>query len=136
MISAPHYIWGVNFFEQFAHELGVKQVCKLLEVSPATVRRWLKGSTPVPRMAVLALFWETKYGKGLIDTAQVNEIRMLYMRIRILEGQYAKAREIATRMRKIKTASANEPFFEELDQLCPWENDVSNQWGNLEQGSR
>lgn len=130
MISAPNDIWGVNFFDQFAQELGLAQTAKLLEVTPRTIQRWRDGTTPVPRMAVLALFWETKYGRGLIDTSQVNEIRMLYMRVRILERQYQKAKDVVAGLRKLHTGTANEPYFEELDALYPYEAIVPNQWGD------
>ncbi|MFO1246005.1 MAG: hypothetical protein U1E71_12620 [Ramlibacter sp.] len=114
MIAAPKNIAGPNLFRLFVDELGREKVCELLEVHETTLRRWLRGTTPVPRMAVLALFWETRYGLSLIDTDQVNEIRLLYRRVKILEDQYTRAKEIVTGLRRLHAGTANEPVFEEL----------------------
>lgn len=114
MIAAPKSIAGPNLFQLFVNELGNERVCELLEVHEKTLRRWLRGTTPVPRMAVLALFWETRYGLSLIDTDQVNEIRLLYRRVKILEDQFARAKEIVAGLRRLHAGTANEPLFEEL----------------------
>lgn len=115
MISASKDVCGPNLFGIFVDELGMARACGILDVAPATVRRWLRGAAKVPRMAVLALYWETQYGRSLIDTDQVNEIRLLCRRVSILEDQYAKARDIVAGLRRLHTGTANEPYFAELD---------------------
>lgn len=117
MISAPKSIAGLEVFSMFVDELGQETACKMLEVHRTTMRRWLRGAVPVPRMAVLALYWETKYGRSLIETDQVNEIRILYRQVKILEEQYLRAKEIVTGLRRLHTGTANEPLFEELPSL-------------------
>lgn len=119
MISAPKDIWGINVFKIFVHELGMVRTCKILDVPEAKVRRWLRNTGvadkhPVPRMAVLALYWETQYGKMLVDSDQVNEIRLLYSRIHVLEAQFSKARDIVAGLRRIHTGTANEAYFDDL----------------------
>ncbi|MCX7279312.1 MAG: hypothetical protein NTZ15_18680 [Burkholderiales bacterium] len=122
MISAPKEVWGVNVFAAFVDELGMAQTCNILGVPEAKVRRWLRNTgvrdlDPVPRMAVLALYWETKFGRSMIDTAQVNEIRLLYQRIHLLEDQFAKARDIVIGLRKLHTGTANEAYFDDLQEI-------------------
>ena len=117
MIRAPNDIYGPNLFGIFVDELGLKQAVNLLGVHKRTVQRWKSGELAVPRMAVLALFWETNYGRSMIDTDQVNEIRLLYRRLHILEAQYAKARNIVSGIRRLQTGTANEAFFDELQDL-------------------
>ena len=131
MITAPRDIWGTNLFEIFVQELGAKRVCELLEVPPVRVRRWLKGTTPVPRMAVLALYWETQYGRSMVHEHQVNEIRLLYLRVHLLEEQFRKAKDIVTGLRKLHTGTANEPYFEDLGDLHSYDKFAPNQWGTV-----
>jgi hypothetical protein len=81
-------------------------------------------------MAVLALFWESRYGRSLIDTDQVNEIRILYRRIHHLEAQYVKAKEIVTGLRRLHTGTANEAYF---DDLIPFETMPLDTYGTTSQ---
>jgi hypothetical protein len=129
MISAPKEIRGINVFRVFVDELGMAKTCQILDVPEATVRRWLRNTGvadkhPVPRMAVLALYWETKYGKMLVDSDQVNEIRLLYSRIHLLEAQFSKARDIVSGLRRIHTGTANEAYFDDLQAIENFELDT------------
>lgn len=111
---APSNIYGPNLLRIFMDDLGgPKAVHKYLGVSERTVFHWL-ASGRVPRAAVLALFWESKYGRGQIFTDQVNEIRLLYGRVCLLQEQYQRAKDIITGLRAMHAGSANEPLFEEL----------------------
>lgn len=111
---APKDVYGPNLMHLFVKELGgVKAVYKYLGVSERTVYQWL-SSGRVPRAAVLALFWETQWGRGHIYTDQVNEIRLIYAQLDLLRRQYKQAKEIITGLRALHTGSANEPLFEEL----------------------
>jgi hypothetical protein len=114
MISAPKDIFGKDVFELFAAELGTVRVCKILDVRQRTVQRWMSGATPVPKMAVLALFWETHYGRSLIESEMINEIRLLYFRNTLLQEQFIKAKDMVAGLRRLHTGTANEPLFEEL----------------------
>ncbi|TAM39155.1 MAG: hypothetical protein EPN61_12905 [Burkholderiaceae bacterium] len=116
MFSAPRDIYGPNAFRLFVDELGgIKRVCQFLKVNERTVKRWLSVDR-VPRAAVLALYWETKYGRSQIFSEQVEEIRLLYRRVCLLQEQYTRAKDIITGLRKLHTGTANEPFFEELEE--------------------
>lgn len=112
--SAPKNISGGNLFALFMDECGgMAKVAAFLHVSERTVKRWVeKGNAP--RAAVLALFWETNYGRSQLFTSQVNEIRLMCRRIDILEQQYIKAKDIVTGLRQIQGDTANEAFFDEL----------------------
>jgi hypothetical protein len=112
---APRNIYGPNVFHAFVHELGgPKSVSRFLGVTERTVWRWLSEGN-VPRAAVLALYWETQYGRSQIFTDQVNEIRELYRRVCLLQEQYTRAKDIVAGLRKLQTGGANEPIFEELE---------------------
>lgn len=114
MISAPREIFCPDVFRLFVHELGRKRVCQMLDITKVTLERWLKGTSPIPKMAMRAIYWETQYGRSLIETDQVNEIRLLFRRVCILQDQFQRAKEIVTGLRRLQTGTANEAIFEEL----------------------
>lgn len=117
MISAPKNIYGPNLFKMFVHELGgPKLVCKKLDVSERTVRRWLAEGT-APRMAVLALYWESQYGRSLIDVEHHHEICIMRTRIRILEEQFVRAKDVITGMKLLNYGTSNEPYFDERSEF-------------------
>lgn len=112
--SAPKDVYGSNLFELFMGQCGgIKKVAEFLHVSECTVKTWIEKES-VPRAAVLALYWETNYGRSQMFTGQVNEIRVLYRRICILQDQYTKAKDIITGLRQFQGDTANEPFYEEM----------------------
>ena len=112
MISAPRDIYGSNVFKQFVHELaGPVRVAKFLEVSERTVRRWLaEGSAP--RMACLALYWETQYGRSLVDADHQTEVALLRGRVQLLEEQFQRAKDVVTGLKQLHFGTANEPYFD------------------------
>ena len=113
MISAPKNIYGPDLFKLFVHELGgPKQVCKKLDVTERSVWRWLAAGT-APKMAVLALYWESQYGRSLIDTDHHNETVILRTRIKILEDQFVRAKDVITGMKLLNYGTANEPLYDE-----------------------
>lgn len=114
---APKNIYGPNLLRTFIDELGgIKAVHKYLGVSERTVYQWLFNGR-APRAAVLALYWESKYGRSQIFADQVNEIRYLYSQTRLLHEQYQRAKDIITGLRALHSGSANEAFFDELPDL-------------------
>eukprot|EP01036_Dinobryon_divergens_P039947 gene39947-52734_t len=111
---APCDIYGPELLRMFIDELGgPKQVHKYLDVSERTVWHWLSTGR-VPRAAVLALFWESRWGRSQIFTEQVNEIQLRDRQVCSRQGQYQKAKDIVAGLRAIHAGSANEPLFEEL----------------------
>lgn len=114
MISAPKDIFSPDIFRLFVHELGRKRICEICDIQKLTLERWLKGTSPIPKMAMRAVYWETQYGKSLIETDQVNEIRLLYRRVCILQEQFQRAKDIVTGLRRLQSGTANEAIFEEL----------------------
>ncbi|MCZ8093198.1 MAG: hypothetical protein O9331_06895 [Acidovorax sp.] len=114
---APKNIYGPELLRMFIDELGgIKRVHKYLGVTERSINRWLTTGR-APRAAVLALYWESKWGRSQIFTDQVNEIRLLYQQVCILQEQYQKAKDIITGLRAMHAGSANEPLFAELPDL-------------------
>ncbi len=111
---APAHIRGAHL-RIFMDDLlsDPKTVSEYLRVSERTVYSWL-STGQAPRAAVLALFWESQYGRSQIFTDQVNEIRLLYRQVCLLREQFQRAKDIITGLRAMHAGSANEPLFDEL----------------------
>lgn len=117
MISAPQNLYGSDVFRKFVEELGGPKIVALfLDVTERTVWRWLAEDS-VPKMAVLSLYWETKYGRSVIDTDHNFELSLLYGRIRILENQFAKASRIIAALNLLNCGTANQPFIDERNEF-------------------
>lgn len=130
MFHAPKNVYGPNLFKIFTDELGgPARVAKLLHVTVPTVKRWMLCSTKVPRAAVLALYWETQYGRSAMFADQVNEIRTLHLHIKTLESKYTKAKDIVAGLRRIHTGTANEAYFDELINVGGY---IKNAYGESE----
>lgn len=113
MIAAPNNVYGPDIFKMFVHELGgPKFVCKLLDVTERTVWRWLAEES-VPKMAVRALYWETRFGRSLIDSDHHNEVVLLRGQIRCLEDQFERASRVIAGLKLLNYGTANEPYFDQ-----------------------
>lgn len=109
MISAPKNIYGITVFKMLIHELTVKRAAMILDVTERSIWRWLADGK-VSKASVLALFWESHYGQSLIESDQRNEIVLLRARVRILEDQFIRAKDVITGMRLLNYGTANEPL--------------------------
>lgn len=112
MISAPKNIYGPDVFKRFVFELGgPKRICKMLDVAERTVWRWLADES-VPKMAVLALYWETQYGRSLIDSDHHAETALLRGHVQLLQDQFTRAQHVIAGLKLLNYGTANEPLFD------------------------
>lgn len=58
----PPRTGGAEQLRLFVDDIGFDRCCRIIDVHPATVRRWLRGAAPVPQAALQALYWLTKWG--------------------------------------------------------------------------
>ena len=61
-------------FEQLLGALPDQQpgaICKYLDITPQTLRRW-RAAADAPRMAKLAMYWETPWGTSLVASTAHN----------------------------------------------------------------
>ena len=87
------------------------RIARTLGVSERTVYRWNHGGRP-PRMALLALFWLTRWGRSEVDTRATNDailavsyLRSLKDRVRELEVDLAHVLALSD------TGAANGPLL-------------------------
>jgi hypothetical protein len=85
------------------------RVAKVLGVSLRTVRRWNKAQR-APRVACLALFWLTRWGRSQIDAQAVNDCMVAVSYATGLESQVrALQTELAHVLAIGEFGAANDP---------------------------
>lgn len=99
-----------------ANDIGqpVQVLAKLLNVHPQTVSRYIKAGQ-APRPVMLALFWETSWGRSQTDTEMLNSRRMLYTENQILKRRITKLEKTIERLEKelaYHATAANSPIFD------------------------
>lgn len=91
-----------------------KQVAHFLGVSTSTVKRWREAGQ-APRPVMLALYWETDWGRSAVACDAVNWGRMQYMRAMTLERQVKTLKQRIAKLEKALAdvdKAANMPFYE------------------------
>jgi hypothetical protein len=112
MISAPRDMWGVNMFQMLVDQLGPTRAEQLLGVTPRAFRRWLSGATPVPRCAVLALYWESSWGRSVIDCDHHNEVVQLHTSVDCLRCEIRRLWERIAFLESGSHTCSNDNFYE------------------------
>jgi hypothetical protein len=83
-------------------------VALALGVTARTVQRW-QSADEAPRVALLALFWLTRWGQSAVNCQAVNDARMLAQRADVLHGQNVALRvELARLLRLGRFDCAND----------------------------
>lgn len=93
-----------------------RQIALFLGISPATFSRYL-ATNSAPRPVLLALFWETKWGRSAADSEAHNFGVVHYNHAKTLERANAQLlRHIATLedelARSDGSSAANSPVFQ------------------------
>lgn len=97
--------------------VDLARIAKHLAVSSATLKRWAKTGN-APRMAHLALFWESRWGLSLLDCDIWNRETLRLQTIRGLqENNAALKRQIAHLVATGNFGAANDPLF--VDGVAP-----------------
>lgn len=91
-----------------------KQVAHFLGVSASTVKRWREAGQ-APRPVMLALYWETDWGRSAVACDAVNWGRMLHMQNMALQSQVKTLKQRIAKLEKALAdvdKAANMPFYE------------------------
>lgn len=81
-----------------------------LGVSALTVRRWIKAEQ-APRAAMLALFWETRWGLSALDAQADNLVRTHVGLNNALRSENATLRRRIERLEALSYGAANAPTY-------------------------
>lgn len=92
----------------------VDALAKFLDISPQTMLRYIREGQ-APRPVMLALYWETDWGRSAVACDAVNWGRMQYMQAMTLER---KVRELQSEIQKLRAllekqtaGAANAPLY-------------------------
>jgi hypothetical protein len=87
------------------------QLCKYLDITHQTLRRW-KAAQTAPRMAMLAMYWETPYGASLVNTTAHNGAMYARQEVCGLKAENAMLHARIARLEGLGNfGSANEPML-------------------------
>ncbi len=82
----PPRLNGIEHLRLFVSFLTIERACKIVDVHPATMRRWLRGSAPIPTAALQALYWLTPWGFSDAFSESHQTHRYLTWRLRQMES--------------------------------------------------
>jgi hypothetical protein len=89
MISADKALGGSEHFRMFVDELGRAFVRSHLGISRQKLTALLAPKAVVPRAYVFALYWESDYGRSVIDSARHHELCLLRQLVQCHENTIA-----------------------------------------------
>jgi DNA-binding transcriptional regulator YdaS (Cro superfamily) len=99
---------------------GTERAARLLGVHAATVRRWKRGATPIPRASLRALYALSQWGR--LDRAVMtrNHLATLNAHVAALQRELAEWKTAYARLVEIADfGSANAPDIRPTTQIAP-----------------
>lgn len=107
---APRQLPTLNLIVNDLSNSRPEAIAQHLGVSASTVRRWLKAGE-APRSALLALFWETRWGLSALDAQAVNLVRSHVGLNKSLVRENETLRRRIERLEALSYGAANSPSF-------------------------
>ena len=105
---------GLPIWQTILDDLGcppAHRIARTLGVSERTVYRWAHGGRP-PRMALLALYWLTRWGQAEVNTRATNDAILAVSYLRSLND---RVRELEVELNHVllisDTGAANGPLL-------------------------
>jgi hypothetical protein len=104
---------GLPSFELMLQDLPATpaQLARHLDISPRTLQRYqLEGQAP--RAVMLAMFWETRWGRSAADTEAANWAALHFRRAEIAERQNVALRRQLVQLEEARRdGAANSPIW-------------------------
>lgn len=96
-----------------------RKIARHLGVTPRTLASWQSTGNP-PRLAYMALFWESRWGVSTINCAAINEARLAHSLAGSLQEVCDKLRSRIAHLEGLADfGSANEPHWLDADNAAP-----------------
>lgn len=77
MIRAPRNLSGTDAFRTLVDSLGLAAAEEVLGVPKRMLGMWYRGTRPVPRCALIALYWESQWGRSVLESATNAQVQTL-----------------------------------------------------------
>lgn len=77
MIRAPRNLGGVDAFRTLVDALGQAAAQQVLGVPKRLFGMWYRGTTPAPRCALIALYWESHWGVSVVESSTNAQLQTL-----------------------------------------------------------
>ena len=123
MIAAPRQLGGCEDFRLMVDEMGRAWVMRHLAVSRQQVAAWLRPNASVPRAAVLALYWETQYGRSVVDCDHHQEMGLLHTQLAIdrttIRTLNQRVATLECELAESTARSANDRWFRSAEDEAP-----------------
>lgn len=111
MFTAPKQTPSLSVLLDDLGRPAPRAVARLLDVHERTVYGW-QAKDEAPRAALLALFWESSWGRQWVHAMAVNDARMAAVSVSVLEAENLRLKgRIAYLERVADYGSANAPTF-------------------------
>jgi hypothetical protein len=113
MFQAPTQTPPVSYLLDSLPTQDPRTIGAHLGVSAATVTRWSRSGN-APRLAHLALFWETRWGLSTLHAHAVNSERLAQALARSLqaENELLRSRLVELETQPGAAGAANAPWFD------------------------
>ncbi len=88
----PPKLAGAGQLRLLVDDLGFDWSCKVIDVHPSSMRRWLREAQPTPQAALQALYWLTSWGYSDACAEAHWSHQYLVFKVRELEERLAALR--------------------------------------------
>lgn len=117
MFRAPSQLPPLSLLIDDSPTRCTKQLARYLGISERTFKRY-QEQDHAPRLVMLALFWESRWGQSVLDCEIFNRDRVQRGLIQALQTEGQQLRETVGKMAQMLAdgghGAANEPFYK-----CP-----------------
>lgn len=112
MISFDRKVGGLDHFKIMVDLFGRQRTCEFLDIHRTTLDRILTGKSKLPRAYLIALYWETPWGRSIVDTANHYALYLANQRVETLEKVNRQLEDsIKTLVAEASHISANTPIY-------------------------
>jgi hypothetical protein len=116
MILPPRNLGGADMFKTLVDSIGQSRAVEVLGVSKGVLTSWYKGRRVPYRCAFVALYWESPWGRSVIDSAHHAEVSNLHGLLKSLSRECDAMRMRVAFLQSGHHGCANSSFYDTTDQ--------------------
>jgi hypothetical protein len=112
MILPPRNLGGSDMFKTLVDSIGQSKAVEVLGVSKGVLASWYKGRRVPYRCAFVALYWESPWGRSVIDSAHHAEVSNLHGLLKSLNRECDAMRMRIAFLQSGHHGCANSSFYD------------------------